>query len=108
MIKLQYRDQPHRYVNVSAKSVTLGRDPTNDLVIDDSSVSDFHAEIINDQGSLFIADLLSAGGTFVNENRIGSQRYSLNAWDQVQLGTVIFEINDPSQLRPTSVTGFSV
>ena len=48
MLKLQFRDQPGSSIKLSALTVTLGRDESNDVVIDSQSVSDFHAEISTD------------------------------------------------------------
>ena len=99
MLKLQLRDQPGSFVKLSVSAVTLGRDESNDVVIDAPSVSDFHAEIINDSQRPVIVDLLSANGTFVNEQRI-SGRCQLNAWDIIRLGTVELEVTDPNSHRP--------
>ena len=99
MIKLQFRDQPARYVGVTGSSLTIGRDATNDLIIDEPSVSDFHAEVMSGPEGLAVVDLLSATGTFVNDQRVG-HRQRLQAWDVLRLGTVELEVNDPSVHRP--------
>lgn len=100
MIKLQFRDDPGNYTKLQSDSVSIGRDASNRLVIDDASVSDFHAEIITsgDQ-QLYVIDLLSAAGTFVNEERI-SGRHPLSAWDHIRVGTIELEVNDPNICRP--------
>jgi pSer/pThr/pTyr-binding forkhead associated (FHA) protein len=99
MLKLQFRDQPGSSVKLSASTVTLGRDESNDVVIDSQSVSDFHAEISTDAQFPVIIDLLSANGTFVNDRRISS-RHQLQPWDIVRLGTVELEVTDPNAHRP--------
>ncbi|MGI9293390.1 MAG: FHA domain-containing protein [Pseudomonadales bacterium] len=99
MLKLQFRNQPHRSVKLSSAAVTLGRDESNAMVIDDASVSDFHAEIALEAERLYIVDLLSANGTFVNEQRI-SNRAELQAWDVIRLGNIELEVNDPNKCRP--------
>lgn len=99
MLKLQFRNQAHRYVKLASAAVTLGRDESNVMVIDDASVSDFHAEIALKAERPYIVDLLSANGTFVNEQRIDS-RSELHAWDVIRLGDVELEINDPNKCRP--------
>ncbi len=99
MLKLQFRNQAHRYVKLASAAVTLGRDESNVMVIDDASVSDFHAEIALEDERPYIVDLLSANGTFVNEQRIDS-RSELHAWDVIRLGNVELEINDPNKCRP--------
>ena len=99
MLKLQFRDQPGSSIKLSASTVTLGRDDSNDVVIDSQSVSDFHAEISTDTQFPVIIDLLSANGTFVNDRRI-SGRHQLQPWDIVRLGTVELEVTDPNAHRP--------
>ncbi|MGI9287567.1 MAG: FHA domain-containing protein [Pseudomonadales bacterium] len=99
MLKLQFRNQPHRSVKLSSAAVTLGRDESNVMVVDDVSVSDFHAEIALEADRLYIVDLLSANGTFINEQRI-SNRSELQAWDVIRLGNVELEVNDPNKCRP--------
>lgn len=100
MIKLQLRDQPQRFVSLTGGRVTVGRDASNDLTIDDASVSDFHAEVVTGPDGLEIIDLLSGAGTFVNDQMV-RQRGPLRAWDVIRLGNVLLEVNDPRVNRPS-------
>lgn len=52
--------------------VTIGRDPDNDIVVGDDSISRKHAEILAGKDGLLIRDLGSANGTFVNGSRVDS------------------------------------
>ena len=67
---------------------TLGRDETADIVIDDPGVSRRHSEIrVTTDGPHLVTsirDLNSTNGTFVNGDRISSQR--LQDGDRVTLG----------------------
>jgi hypothetical protein len=67
---------------------TLGRDYSADIVVDDPGVSRRHSEIrVTTDGPHLITsirDLNSTNGTFVNGDRISSQR--LNDGDRVTLG----------------------
>ena len=48
---------------------TIGRDETNDIVIEDSSVSRQHARVEDlGRGRFLIVDLQSANGSFVEHN----------------------------------------
>ena len=49
---------------------TIGRKLDNDLVIQDLLVSRHHAEVIQREGSYFIKDKNSTGGTYLNNKRI--------------------------------------
>ncbi len=99
MLKLQLCQKPQTFVKLSFATVTLGRDESNHLVLDDPSVSDFHAEVICEDHRYYIVDLMSASGTFVNERRI-SERAELKSWDRIRLGNVELEVSDPNQCRP--------
>lgn len=101
MLKLELIEDPSRYIKLSSLPVTLGRNTSNDFVIDSLRTSDFHAEIHLDAEGLYIVDLLSTGGTFVNEHRI-TAKHRLNSWDSIRLGTITLEINDPKTCRPGS------
>lgn len=99
MLKLQLVEDPDRYVKLTTLPITIGRDDGNDLAVNDSSISDFHAEVTESAGDLFVSDLLSASGTFVNEQRVVAPT-RLRAWDVIRIGTVKFEIYDPNIPRP--------
>ncbi len=49
---------------------SIGRDPGNDIVIDDLMVSRHHAELVAGDGSCEIVDLGSQNGTFVNGAKV--------------------------------------
>jgi pSer/pThr/pTyr-binding forkhead associated (FHA) protein len=51
--------------------ITIGRDETNDVVVDDERISGHHAELLqNTDGSIQIFDLKSTAGTFVNDQSV--------------------------------------
>ena len=96
MLRLQLRDDPRQYVSLSAASTTVGSDAGNVMVVDEPQVADFHAEIAKQEdGRLFIVDLLSSTGTYVNGDRVSGRR-ELAAWDVIRVGNVELEINDPN------------
>lgn len=64
----------------------IGRSGSNDLVIDESDVSDSHAEItLRSDGGYSILDLDSATGVQVNGMR--TQRYTLRPGDKISIGS---------------------
>jgi pSer/pThr/pTyr-binding forkhead associated (FHA) protein len=70
------------------KTVNIGRNAGNDIVLSDPFVSGKHACIVqNDDGSYFISDLGSRNGTFVNGFKITQSVLNYN--DIVKLGEVI-------------------
>lgn len=50
--------------------VILGRDPDNDIFLNDVTVSRHHAKIIQQQGRFSLRDSGSLNGTYLNGNRV--------------------------------------
>lgn len=74
-----------------AGNYTLGRDPSNTLVLPDAHVSGRHAQIALSGGAFFLADLGSKNGTYVNQIPLAPfQWHVLQDGDQIRLGDCIF------------------
>ena len=69
----------------------VGRREGFDLCLDCRNVSGLHAELTVESGQLWIDDLNSTNGTFVNNARI-RQRSSLKDGDTVQFGQSVFTV----------------
>lgn len=80
----------HKNVPI-APPFRIGRNPEFDLCLPCSSVSGLHAEIVEEEGEIWLRDLNSTNGTFVNGKRIALTR--LNENDTVQFGTTVFQIS---------------
>ncbi len=65
--------------------VTLGRRPSNDVVLADASASGSHARVFVTGSALTIVDLDSTNGTFVNQRRLRGP-HVLTAEDLVEIG----------------------
>jgi pSer/pThr/pTyr-binding forkhead associated (FHA) protein len=63
---------------------TIGRKAENDLCLEDVAVSGHHARIAQIQEVLFLEDLHSTNGTFVNEQKI--DRRQLQDADSIRIG----------------------
>ncbi|XP_021720627.1 uncharacterized protein LOC110688217 [Chenopodium quinoa] len=62
---------PGAYEIFSSDEMVIGREPQKaDLVIPVATVSGMHARIQNKEGSLYISDLDSTNGTYINEKRV--------------------------------------
>ncbi len=64
--------------------MTIGRRPESDVFLDDVTVSRDHALIVRRGGDVFLDDLGSLNGTYVNRRRIDSQL--LEDGDELQVG----------------------
>ncbi len=64
--------------------MTVGRRPDSDIFLDDVTVSRDHALLVRRRDGLYIDDLGSLNGTYVNRRRIESHR--LQNGDELQVG----------------------
>ncbi|MFW6070532.1 MAG: FHA domain-containing protein, partial [bacterium] len=79
-------------VDFSEKTLlTVGRDSDNDIVLDNPTVSRFHAQLERVGQRFRVRDLRSSNGTFVNDRRIEGEVW-LDADDVVRIGPHRFEM----------------
>ena len=68
-------------------TVSFGRDPSNDLVIDNSSVSSRHGQlIIDDRGQVFVDDHASRNGTWIDGHPVDG-RTPVSAEARIRVGS---------------------
>ncbi len=80
--------QPNQIYDLNKDIVTLGRDITNDIVINDPEVSRHHLRLTRGAGGFTIEDLGSTNGTFINGQRLSGAK-PLNNGDMVGLGETV-------------------
>jgi hypothetical protein len=73
-------------------SFTIGRKLTNAINLTDINTSREHARIEWRDGALFIVDLKSRNGTFVNGEKVEAQGQGVDVGDQIQIGENILQI----------------
>jgi hypothetical protein len=79
---------------------TIGRAPGNDVLLSEGSVSRSHARIMVRPEGVWIKDLGSTSGTFVNDQRITGSTW-LQAGDTVQIGgSVILGVQIAATMAP--------
>jgi hypothetical protein len=79
---IEQRDAPP--VPLGPDPVLIGRDPQNDIVLDDRRVSRKHAEIRLRLGRYTLYDLQSTNGTYVNGRRVAEK--VLDDGDKISIG----------------------
>jgi ABC-type multidrug transport system ATPase subunit/predicted component of type VI protein secretion system len=87
--------------------ISIGRDKTNDIVVDSPNVSRYHA-LIERVGQRFrIKDLQSANGTFVNSAKISGDVW-LKPDDNIRIGSYRFQVGIESLAQFDESTGLRV
>jgi pSer/pThr/pTyr-binding forkhead associated (FHA) protein len=81
--------------------ITIGRDPGNDVVIEHPSVSARHARVRQTDDGLFIADLGSTNGTFVNEDKIVDCQLAHQDWINMGKHIMIVDLYETLSLEAT-------
>ena len=71
--------------------LTIGRKDGNSIVLSDQHVSGDHAKIILRNNSLFIEDLNSTNGTYLNGSKING-KVKVSNKDEIKIGTAVFKI----------------
>jgi len=77
-------------IPITAAEFRIGKDPSCQLK-PASGVSDKHCAFLVKQGKLFLVDLGSTEGTFVNDNKISAE-VELKPKDKVKVGPLLFEV----------------
>ena len=70
--------------NLQGERMTIGRSPEAEVFLDDVTVSRNHALLVRRRDGLYVDDLGSLNGTYVNRHRIESHR--LQNGDELQVG----------------------
>lgn len=81
---LKYEASVLKEVAVQKPTITVGRAPGNDIVIDNLAVSGHHAKVLVEENRFVVEDLNSLNGTFLNNQRI--RKSALKDGDEIHIG----------------------
>ncbi len=81
---LKFESASLKEVPLGTRPVTIGRAPDNDIQIDNLAVSNYHARVYVEAGSLVVEDLSSLNGSFLNDIRV--ERAMLKDGDTILIG----------------------
>jgi pSer/pThr/pTyr-binding forkhead associated (FHA) protein len=81
---LKFASSTLKEVPLGTRPVTIGRAPDNDIPIDNLAVSNYHARVYVEAGSLVVEDLNSLNGLFLNDIRV--ERAMLKDGDAILIG----------------------
>jgi len=98
LLTLKFKDLPLKEIELKGGSKTIGREPANDIVVENLLVSGYHARIDPAGKDYVLTDLQSKNGTFLNGERVTSTK--LKNGDQILIGkhTLIFTL-DPAEIQ---------
>jgi ABC transport system ATP-binding/permease protein len=96
-----------------AAPVTIGRDPTNTVVVDDPLASRHHAILRRTPDGRWTLSDRSANGTFVNGRAVHRSAVIMNEHDELSIGMCTYHfvggrLLDASTLRPVVLTACNV
>jgi transcriptional regulator with GAF, ATPase, and Fis domain len=89
---------------VSGERVTLGRAPSNRIVVHDERASRFHAEVFASDGRWMVRDLESRNGTLLQGERLTADR-RLSSGDKLHIGLAEVVYYEGHPAAETAATG---
>ena len=93
--------QPNQAFEISQELTTLGRDVSNDIVINDRETSRNHLRLMRSGDTMTVEDLGSTNGTFVNGKRVSGVTPLQNG-DMIGLGETITLALEQYRAAPAS------
>lgn len=100
----QSGDDPGDVIELKPGVNRFGAGGDCDFIVDSSSVSKAHCDLLVDEMGITVRDLDSLNGTFVNENPVAESRVLVG--QTIRLGDVRLLVAD-DKLRPAPVSGAS-
>jgi pSer/pThr/pTyr-binding forkhead associated (FHA) protein len=91
----------NNYMVTPGSEIVIGRDPANQMVIDHPSVSGRHARVRQSGKGLYLTDLGSTNGTYVNEDKVADCQLSHQDWVRIGKHVVIVDLYETLSLDAT-------
>ncbi len=91
---------------IASQILTFGRDPDNDICLEDTEVSRHHARLTQTEDQIILEDLGSTNGTLVNGKPI-TGRHVLQPADIISIGSSVFGVKGfaaPATMGVTQVS----
>ena len=83
-ILVKFKEAVIKDIPLEKDIVTIGRNPNNDIVLDNPAVSSFHGRLVREGDMYLIEDLGSTNGTFIGDKRV--TKYPLKTNDNIIIG----------------------
>ncbi|MCX5855246.1 MAG: FHA domain-containing protein [Deltaproteobacteria bacterium] len=104
-VLLKFKEAVVKEIPLDQDIMTIGRKEENDIVIDNQSVSGHHAKILKEGDSVFVEDVNSLNGTYVNGQKIFKSE--LFNGDVILIGVHTMEVIS-DKTRDTDTKSFAV
>jgi diguanylate cyclase (GGDEF)-like protein len=91
-------DLGRRFV-LDRDTTTVGRGRDNDIVLPSDCVSRRHARLEQRAGNLFVVDLASTNGTFINDDAHSIRERQIQRGDRLKIGDTIFKYLSGSDIE---------
>jgi pSer/pThr/pTyr-binding forkhead associated (FHA) protein len=99
---LTYKNKVQKnYMVTPDAEIIIGRDAGNQVVIDHPSVSSRHAKVRQSEKGLFLTDLGSTNGTFVNDDKVADCQLAHQDWIRIGTYVVIVDLYETLSLDAT-------
>jgi len=96
-----------RRIPIARELTRIGRDKTCEVPLDDEASSRRHAELIVREGKIFIKDLGSTNGSYLNDSKLGEE-IELHSGDRIGIGDTVMLVElRATQLRINQQVTFS-
>lgn len=83
---------PGQILELHGERMVMGRHPNCHIVLENAAVSRSHAQIIESHGAMYLEDLRSRNGTYLNGQRVRG-RAELHDNDQIRVCDVLFSFH---------------
>jgi len=104
MLKLQFRDRRQEAIWLVDPLFTIGSAPENSLVINDTNIADFHAEIQNENNKVVLLSRDKGAALYINNEKVTKAK-QLNPGDIIKLGNIELDVIDPQSTQYQSSLG---
>ncbi len=91
LILIRGTPQGHRFF-LSTNEMVIGRDPAVEIYISDPGISRNHAQIQKEKDSVYLVDMGSSNGSFINNRRLNpKEKVKLTKEDLIKVGSTILK-----------------
>lgn len=104
-VRVTLKGRPVKEFRFSEPRITIGRDPSSNIFLDNPGISREHAVLERKGNGIYVQDMGSANGTFLNDDQVRRER--VREGDKVRIGKFSLEIALRDDRRGTTDAGRS-